>query len=151
MRGAPLYLKFVGGKLRIIPADAGSTMIQNICHARLQDHPRGCGEHAVHRPVLAGHLGSSPRMRGAHSVALCTSPFLRIIPADAGSTDIVIAKATQGKDHPRGCGEHSFLSYWSIIHLGSSPRMRGAHRKLQPDECVPRIIPADAGSTCHMV
>ena len=51
-----------------------------------QDHPRGCGEHAV-APIIGNIIrGSSPRMRGALSVINPYPPARGIIPADAGST-----------------------------------------------------------------
>ena len=72
--------------LGIIPADAGSTRKSWFEMPIIEDHPRGCGEHAVHRPVLSGHLGSSPRMRGARQSDELGSALGGIIPADAGST-----------------------------------------------------------------
>ena len=70
-----------------------------------------------------------------------------IIPADAGSTAIVIALPTFARDHPRGCGEHYGTYKTNVKSVGSSPRMRGAltlsHRRSKRAG----IIPADAGST----
>ena len=48
---------------RIIPADAGSTtpfLDMSVCD---EDHPRGCGEHALILMKLMNLKGSSPRMR----------------------------------------------------------------------------------------
>ena len=54
---------------RIIPADAGSTQPETgrICHTG--DHPRGCGEHLMYGEPSMPNMGSSPRMRGALSIA----------------------------------------------------------------------------------
>ena len=49
-----------------------------------------------------------------------------IIPAYAGSTGEASGSAADGGDHPRVCGEHSSHLVLASIHLGSSPRMRGA-------------------------
>ena len=47
MRGAQAGSR-VAGRLRgIIPADAGSTYMQNLIQYMDKDHPRGCGEHVV--------------------------------------------------------------------------------------------------------
>ena len=86
MRGAPILGCDGLCLLRIIPADAGSTMEKQVLQSRVRDHPRGCGEHwAGYAKMYAGQ-GSSPRMRGArhrHRQSRCAQ---RIIPADAGST-----------------------------------------------------------------
>ena len=50
----------------IIPADAGSTAVQQIKLSTATDHPRGCGEHIRVRSTSIESMGSSPRMRGAH-------------------------------------------------------------------------------------
>ena len=71
--------------------------------------------------------GSSPRMRGAHNWLELTTPYKRIIPADAGSTPPLAVSACAFWDHPRGCGEHG-----------------SAHHRLTH---IKGIIPADAGST----
>ena len=91
---------------RIIPADAGSTPRLTLRPPAVPDHPRGCGEHLVAAWRDGGHEGSSPRMRGAHSLAECGQPADWIIPADAGSTRIQFGRVVVWEDHPRGCGEH---------------------------------------------
>ena len=51
----------------IIPAYAGSTLSTSLtCHPT-EDHPRVCGEHRACALCLAFTIGSSPRMRGAHT------------------------------------------------------------------------------------
>ena len=87
MRGAltvraPLHLTS-----RIIPADAGSTTAHEVKTCRKQDHPRGCGEHAPGPYTWCPRTGSSPRMRGAPTPLFLLVSLMRIIPADAGSTD----------------------------------------------------------------
>ena len=72
--------------LRIIPADAGSTIDFMNMVRKYEDHPRGCGEHML--SSLEDHvtMGSSPRMRGALWYNSFVGVPTRIIPADAGST-----------------------------------------------------------------
>ena len=86
MRGALIDLWEYEKLVRIIPADAGSTLTSEYAGLDARNHPRGCGEHLLVRIQWALRVGSSPRMRGAHAAR--TLPWLctRIIPADAGST-----------------------------------------------------------------
>ena len=90
MRGAPVewcqLVVFDG----IIPADAGSTSSLPQRRSASMDHPRGCGEHGSELGVALRVWGSSPRMRGAPHSARSTGMALRIIPADAGSTALVL-------------------------------------------------------------
>ena len=86
MRGAQTLLD---GLLRgpgIIPAYAGSTSGWDALGLTVWDHPRVCGEHNGALISGASLEGSSPRMRGAHSVSLMFKKFTGIIPAYAGST-----------------------------------------------------------------
>ena len=73
-------------RMRIIPADAGSTAVQDLIHDAVGDHPRGCGEHRQWITSEEQSQGSSPRMRGAPDEKLGLDKYPRIIPADAGST-----------------------------------------------------------------
>ena len=86
-------------------------------------------------------------MRGAQPTFFDDMAGQWIIPADAGSTQVLIIKPETVKDHPRGCGEHLRAMWHAISETGSSPRMRGAHT--HDDTVSPEhgIIPADAGST----
>ena len=126
MRGAPCPDSNGRSPGRIIPADAGSTVLSIVLRLAQGDHPRGCGEHDWSDPTATVNNGSSPRMRGAPGVLLFLSCSYGIIPADAGSTSPVCAVLSAGQDHPRGCGEHSPLKSFRLLAAGSSPRMRGA-------------------------
>ena len=86
-------------------------------------------------------------MRGALVVALVVGALGGIIPAHAGSTTSWRRWSPGSWDHPRVCGEHMYATPAENLHLGSSPRMRGAP---EPDlNLLLRvgIIPAYAGST----
>ena len=86
-------------------------------------------------------------MRGAQLSGYRSGNPNGIIPADAGSTGQGVFRYFKGKDHPRGCGEHSFIAFRYRPVRGSSPRMRGARVIPFMAFRLPRIIPADAGST----
>ena len=75
--------------------------------------------------------GSSPRMRGAPAREALKPGTLRIIPADAGSTDGIYVLKSIDEDHPRGCGEHLL--------------------RVRSPTAAPGIIPADAGSTLNAI
>ena len=51
------------------------------------------------------------------------------------------------RDHPRVCGEHYASQARKWAFMGSSPRMRGAHKSVILPVQPTRIIPAYAGST----
>ena len=50
-------------------------------------------------------------------------------------------------DHPRGCGENAVFAPFSLVSLGSPPRMRGKHKMKFMTADYNRITPADAGKT----
>ena len=147
MRGALLRLWSLLLAVGIIPADAGSTPWVRRSTRPPSDHPRRCGEHGgiVEKPTI--EVGSSPQMRGALFAKQCGNHSSRIIPADAGSTLDPVCFHSDETDHPRRCGEHADPYGRAIRLWGSSPQMRGAPSALDSLGQVPRIIPADAGST----
>ena len=72
-------------------------------------------------------------MRGALSGCRTQQVPQRIIPAYAGSTFSSMDGGEHGQDHPRVCGEHEIFGYDGSGTVGSSPRMRGAHRHHRKD------------------
>ena len=87
-------------------------------------------------------------MRGAPLSAMSGAFSGGIIPADAGSTVMMMATRRKTRDHPRGCGEHKPILTITDLIQGSSPRMRGALVNEVFRSWPKGIIPADAGSTC---
>ena len=142
-----MMVRQVSFRMRIIPADAGSTAAGRHRSAGQADHPRGCGEHRRHRLLPGIYEGSSPRMRGARRDPLPAAQGMGIIPADAGSTGRQGRPQGPAEDHPRGCGEHTSSTPTSRLPRGSSPRMRGARAMRGKLPGGLGIIPADAGST----
>ena len=65
-------------------------------------------------------------MRGAQGVAGPSPRSAGIIPADAGSTQLMDRPRTSDKDHPRRCGEHS-NNQIKILYNGDHPRRCGEH------------------------
>ena len=131
----------------IIPAYAGNTFGISTTLQSIGDHPRVCGEHAdypLHIDVVAG---SSPRMRGTHGRTQVWPIVYGIIPAYAGNTPVAYRFRQTAWDHPRVCGEHSYVCQILAVCLGSSPRMRGTLVKPCGSTRRTGIIPAYAGNT----
>ena len=92
-------------------------------------------------------MGSSPRMRGTHALALAEGARTGIIPAHAGNTASLPSCPWCRGDHPRACGEHYVDSAINPVYAGSSPRMRGTRFERGVDGVHGGIIPAHAGNT----
>ncbi len=133
--------------LGIIPACAGSTHSDSIRRTRTRDHPRMCGEHPLFGRRWRVKQGSSPHVRGAQQEHHGRRMVGGIIPACAGSTWRRLRGGTQGRDHPRMCGEHRFPCGCRTVSMGSSPHVRGAHCRCNTEGHCGGIIPACAGST----
>ena len=147
MRGALQPLEGLCFRDGIIPAYAGSTSAGQRRRRRRGDHPRVCGEHRMSPRSAATGLGSSPRMRGARRLGPDRGQGRRIIPAYAGSTGGTEEGVGLARDHPRVCGEHMSVDLYAHQPMGSSPRMRGARRRVGAHPESDGIIPAYAGST----
>ena len=147
VRGAQKHCRHRRGVPGIIPACAGST--QKVLHkgSEVRDHPRMCGEHRSIVGIGVACQGSSPHVRGALLSGNISSKIMGIIPACAGSTSSPSVGDGESRDHPRMCGEHICASSIVIRSAGSSPHVRGARTKYDPEQQKYGIIPACAGST----
>ena len=133
-------------KVRFIPACAGNGQIVGRGTRVHEVHPRVCGERRSIRLARRATGGSSPRVRG-------TVPRLgrgrlcrRFIPACAGNGWNPNWHSPTFPVHPRVCGERSMMRDTWSIHVGSSPRVRGTVRHLNPPRLTDRFIPACAGN-----
>ena len=147
MRGTHVDRISLLGHLGIIPAYAGNTRLTFSRLCAIRDHPRVCGEHTGMNTGSSMPRGSSPRMRGTHTVDRWNDRVRGIIPAYAGNTYVLKPRKLKQRDHPRVCGEHGLRDNILATSPGSSPRMRGT--PWWPDG-IPRhpgIIPAYAGNT----
>ena len=98
MRGTQAVIVSDYIHLGIIPAYAGNTTERSSRATATRDHPRVCGEHSRPAGLVAGELGSSPRMRGTRSWRDCRAARAGIIPAYAGNT----CPSTRAKCSTRG-------------------------------------------------
>ena len=142
-----VFIPFVTCKHNgIIPACAGNSRGQALITWRKRDHPRVCGEQESFKTIAFVCMGSSPRVRGtAFPVDRLTS-LKGIIPACAGNREREDGSEPLRRDHPRVCGEQSFLHLISNFFKGSSPRVRGTAGNGKQLATVGGIIPACAGN-----
>ena len=125
VRGKLPVTWFLPLELRIIPARAGQTTARGLSCKGRPDHPRACGANDEPRADWPDSCGSSPRVRGKRSDARLRVRAGRIIPARAGQTQGVRAAVAPIPDHPRACGANGRRLHVDVVHLGSSPRVRG--------------------------
>ncbi len=129
-----------------IPACAGNARATLGGEVRLPVHPRVCGERIDDQFLLAWKGGSSPRVRGTLLSQHRAGRELRFIPACAGNAPATCAGGFTWPVHPRVCGERRRASRGNCPCRGSSPRVRGTHRKCVVENLVGRFIPACAGN-----
>ncbi len=110
-------------------------------------HPRACGEHKSASALYFRKYGSSPRVRGTQLGADHKERVLRFIPARAGNTADEAIRCEFVAVHPRACGEHNKSCRGALGRIGSSPRVRGTHRRVLVGSTTQRFIPARAGNT----
>ncbi len=109
-------------------------------------HPRACGERNA--SVLEGKssCGSSPRVRGTPGHTEQEAISDRFIPARAGNAVCRAGPRLGRPVHPRACGERPPPTVNPAGQSGSSPRVRGTHRRNSHQRKYRRFIPARAGN-----
>ena len=147
MRGKLLYRRTPIQILRIIPARAGQTHPDASAVQRAADHPRACGANALQQSGMVANSGSSPRVRGKRDAKRVEIRFLRIIPARAGQTVVMVPVLALTPDHPRACGANEGADGSGELAYGSSPRVRGKRAQCGERLSGGGIIPARAGQT----
>ena len=131
----------------LIPACAGKTLSPDTYHYTRGAHPRVCGENegaGKNRRVM---LGSSPRVRGKQLMYVVFDVWGGLIPACAGKTGGPSVVVVAGRAHPRVCGENQSNGARQVLHIGSSPRVRGKPRPGHVRVHARGLIPACAGKT----
>ena len=109
----------------ITPACAGKSCRRSRRRPSSRDHPRVCGEKSRGWQDMMHILGSPPRVRGKDGTVYHTLPWTGITPACAGKSGHPHHLRRGNQDHPRVCGEKSWVrpSFSSVT--GSPPRVRG--------------------------
>ena len=145
VRGKGPGFRVKGFPCGITPACAGKSQSWYLLPLRFWDHPRVCGE-KLQSTLFSTHIqGSPPRVRGKGTFRLTFHQSRRITPACAGKSVISSNPKYNAEDHPRVCGEKSFLRLFRRRGLGSPPRVRGKDLADDSPESTGRITPACAG------
>ena len=118
-----------------------------LTHWPQRDHPRACGVYIIFGDRHTVTPGSSPRVRGLHSLLRTAISIVRIIPARAGFTRTPYRNPGARADHPRACGVYSPRFMARSTQYGSSPRVRGLLAVGVRGGRFHGIIPARAGFT----
>ena len=147
MRGKQGRIRQAGKNFGITPAHVGKTVRSNPSLACSVNHPRACGENRPRPSRPAQFRGSPPRMRGKLENGGIQTEEGGITPAHAGKTALGFSTVSRLSDHPRACGENSYLLQRRGRNTGSPPRMRGKLFSLLTLSLFSRITPAHAGKT----
>ena len=132
---------------RFIPAPAGNRSSHLSHRFCLSVHPRACGEQISRMMGASTAIGSSPRLRGTEVRHGRHRPHRRFIPAPAGNRALASSSVTGSAVHPRACGEQMVALTWSMVCIGSSPRLRGTGVSVIAVRFDRRFIPAPAGNS----
>ena len=132
---------------RLIPARAGKTAPAWRAHLRRWAHPRACGENRAEAAARYCEWGSSPRVRGKLRQDGERGVLNGLIPARAGKTSKGSPTLSKRWAHPRACGENEQYLVLRALEEGSSPRVRGKHRRVVDRPARAGLIPARAGKT----
>ncbi len=131
----------------ITPACAGTTQPQRQVITQCQDHPRVCGNHSDGLVASDPVEGSPPRVREPLSPGFVGLRAAGITPACAGTTMDMAAERVHVWDHPRVCGNHTYICVNWLTPLGSPPRVREPRVDIATIGLSDRITPACAGTT----
>ena len=106
-RGLLYLILAITAVLGLIPACAGTTILSDIVKGYRTAHPRLRGDYSSRRPRTKRLRGSSPPARG---LPFLSSNFLnvkRLIPACAGTTQLVLTGRMLTGAHPRLRGDYA--------------------------------------------
>ena len=148
VRGKAAWLPFMRITRGITPACAGKSRFHCGVLYPLWDHPRVCGEKALHDGGILPAQGSPPRVRGKVVVSRNLCLLSGITPACAGKSELQALVLSGQRDHPRVCGEKYSLACCFWPASGSPPRVRGKEDTAGSLDAVRGITPACAGKRC---
>ena len=132
---------------RITPAGAGKTLSTALYIPFTKDHPRRCGENSAFTVDDELPVGSPPQVRGKPFSDSVAAVNTGITPAGAGKTKRIFGLYGSPTDHPRRCGENSFIIRIFQAKRGSPPQVRGKQFSSLIKINGIRITPAGAGKT----
>ena len=127
----------------------GKLSVYNIKRNQIGSPPQVRGKRYRRIYNIKSGNGSPPQVRGKPASRDKQGSGRRITPAGAGKTRCLHQPAAVSTDHPRRCGENSFLIYFSKPIAGSPPQVRGKHYPSKNRFPYYRITPAGAGKTYY--
>ena len=133
--------------LRFIPACVGNSYRRHLECTIYAVHPRVCGELGTLSIGLPRTCGSSPRVWGTPADYTVVRDLSRFIPACVGNSCFGRSMRPSGRVHPRVCGELSVRPIFSIMDIGSSPRVWGTLVNRPVMLFQMRFIPACVGNS----
>ena len=145
VRGKAWRLPAAPGTQGITPACAGKSGPISASGRAIRDHPRVCGEKALHDGGILPAQGSPPRVRGKVFLPFVGSRHTGITPACAGKSTPSLAVFGLHRDHPRVCGEKVCKEIAPLSVWGSPPRVRGKVHTSHQRTRQAGITPACAG------
>ena len=125
MRGISTHQHSSFASSRFNPAYAGNICKKSCSALVCKVQPRVCGEYMYMADFEPTMYGSTPRMRGILKPLSAGLKCQRFNPAYAGNMDFVKNAQDVTEVQPRVCGEYTFWHEFSLVILGSTPRMRG--------------------------
>ena len=145
MRGKAHLEKTFCNYSGITPAYAGKRNWCPLAIWKRWDHPRVCGEKRLILLVFRAVTGSPPRVRGKVIRCSICQRGSGITPACAGKRAALWQHYAGVEDHPRVCGEKSYVKMTLRWFAGSPPRVRGKASGPGFGVDALRITPACAG------
>ena len=106
-----------------------------------------CGKDCQLNGLYRSKPGSPPRVREGLIDRLATGEEIRITPACAGRTSLMLFHVFQSRDHPRVCGKDLVAKDTQVSDVGSPPRVREGLDLSQYPQNSSGITPACAGRT----
>ena len=139
--------RWVGGRIRFIPAYAGNSAGNIRRPPKASVHPRLRGELTFLHLRMTMTTGSSPLTRGTHENYRYCLNSVRFIPAYAGNSSAITINDLRQAVHPRLRGELRLVNRRPFFYDGSSPLTRGTPRPMPVYSVPGRFIPAYAGNS----
>ena len=128
-----------------IPACAGEPIPASPRRRCARVYPRVCGGTQPCTSPQERKAGLSPRVRGNRRGDAVAFAVPGSIPACAGEPRPDSGGTSRSRVYPRVCGGTRALSFLFSLFEGLSPRVRGNHRRNNPNEAHQGSIPACAG------
>ena len=130
---------------RSIPTCAGEPGFLSEIVEVHQVYPHVCGGAVVHRPLLSGSTGLSPRVRGSRMQGTIREREKGSIPTCAGEPIRRLGATRPTGVYPHVCGGADSPTVEDLGAAGLSPRVRGSRQRSRRTGSLRRSIPTCAG------